>query len=372
MTAIAAADGKRGCGGGIGTLARGCDGAGGGTRGCEVGCDGGGSGARGSDDGRGFDSGLICCCAAAERAWLRDALSDDTDGGRTRRPVVDLKPSPGVVSGRGTAMPESDVAQHVLEQRRQLVRRLHALVVGREAAPHDRAHRLREVRRQLVDRLRRHGADVDDERGEAVAFVWPGAGEALEHHHAERPDVRARVGRGRRARLLRAHVPRRAEDRAGARGHVVAGELADAEVEHLREREAGRAVLVQEHVRRLDVAVDDADGVRRGERLRRVEQDREEVLHADRRIGVERVAEGHPVEQLHDEVEDAVVHLPDVEHVDDVRVVDLRRGARLAREALARVLVRGRVRVHELDREVAAGARVDRAPDLAHAADTEP
>ena len=53
---------------------------------------------------------------------------------------------------------------------------------------------------------------------------------------------------------------------------------------------------------------------------------------------------------------------------DDVRMVELRDGARLAPEALELVGVRGDLAVHELDRDLALEHRVEGAIDRRHAA----
>src|SRR6185295_18991707 len=58
--------------------------------------------------------------------------------------------------------------------------------------------------------------DLPDDVRRRVAVEGPPAGEALAEHAAQGPDVRALVDRP-PARLLRAHVGDRAEDRAGRR-----------------------------------------------------------------------------------------------------------------------------------------------------------
>ncbi len=195
-----------------------------------------------------------------------------------------------------------------------------------------------------------------------------------EEDDAAGPEIGAPVEPGASARLLRAHVARRAED--GARGRLAglgaAVELGDAEVEDLGDRDARDAIAVEEDVLGLDVAVDDARGVRGAERVDHVMHHCQEIADGERRIAGEGVVEGQAREQLHHEVGGVLVVLADVEDVDDARVVDLRGDARLAGEAVARERRGGDVRVHELDRELAAGAEVRRAPHLAHAAEAEP
>ncbi len=60
--------------------------------------------------------------------------------------------------------------------------------------------------------------------------------------------------------------------------------------------------------------------------------------------------------------------LAGVDDADDVRMVELRDGARLAAEALELVRVRGDLAVHELDRDLALQHRVEGAIDGRHAA----
>ena len=91
-----------------------------------------------------------------------------------------------------------------------------------------------------------------------------------------------------------------------------------------------------EQVRRLEVAVDDAGGVRLGERLARLE----DVARTASSTGsapsrAMSCAEVAPLEVLHDDVRHAVVSsVPDVDDARDVLALHLRGDARLAEEAL--------------------------------------
>ena len=77
------------------------------------------------------------------------------------------------------------------------------------------------------------------------------AREGLPEHHAERPEVRARVD-GERPNLLRGHVRDLALDLAGAGETDVRGALGDAEIEELHAAVAG-----DENIVRGDVAMDE-------------------------------------------------------------------------------------------------------------------
>ena len=113
---------------------------------------------------------------------------------------------------------------------------------------------------------------------------------------------------------------------------VVAREVRDAEVGQLRRRARGARPVGDDHVLRLDVAVDDAAPVRVLERVGQREADAQDVAVrqlAGRRERVERA----PAHELGDEVAGLGV-LAGVEHGDDARVVEPRGGERLARRAL--------------------------------------
>ena len=129
-------------------------------------------------------------------------------------------------------------------------------------------------------RLLRH--DADDEVGDIVAGKGALAGEHLEEHAAERPDVGAFVDRL-ALRLLRAHVGGGPDDHAqpaGHRGHrrrqrrvrraLVGHRLGEAEIEDL-DAVVGREL----DVGRLQVAMDDPLLVRRVERLGDLRRDRQ-------------------------------------------------------------------------------------------------
>ena len=136
----------------------------------------------------------------------------------------------------------------------------------------------------------------------------------------------------------------------------------EAEVEHLHV-----AVGADHDVFGLDVAVDDAGGVRRGQRARHLPPDvnrrRERLRALDER------PQRPPVDELLDDEELAVRRLADFVDGDDVGVVEGRGRARLAQEALdqASDLRRGPCRI-----SLTATGRFSRvsnaAEHLAHAA----
>ena len=186
--------------------------------------------------------------------------------------------------------------------------------------------------------------------------------------YSTQPSAYTPRGRGRVAgRLLGAHVRGRAEHGAGP-GHqrVLGLEPRDAEV-----GEQHAAVLRDEHVRRLDVAVDDAGLVRGGECVG------EQRAHARRDLGEHRAAPLELAEQRlaadqlhHDErrIVAVVAVAADVVDAQDVRVLERGRGARLALESPHDLRPPREVREQHLDRDLAAQLAVARAEHRRHAA----
>ena len=124
------------------------------------------------------------------------------------------------------------------------------------------------------------------------------------------------------------------------------------------------AVAAEQDVRRLDVAMDDAGGMRMGEpgaRGRDGTQQRRVAEHPAAHRGAEVAA----VDELGDDV-DVVVVPGAVEQPDDVRVVEASRDLDLACRAAAE----GRVVRNRLDRDVAARLAVETPED--RAGPTEP
>ena len=131
-----------------------------------------------------------------------------------------------------------------------------------------------------------------------------------------------------------------------------------------------RALRVDHHVRRLDVAVDDAGVVRELERVAQLAHDAHRFLQVEALVRVEEVLEFLALDELHDEVGD-VAFLAEVVHLDDVRMVEPRDRLGLAHEAHRIVLGRILVEValeDGLDRDAAAEPRVDALVDDAHRA----
>ena len=124
----------------------------------------------------------------------------------------------------------------------------------------------------------------------------------------------------------------------------------DAEVQHLDEVRLAVA-RDEEDVLGLEIAVDDAGGVRGGQRAADLDRDLAGPVRVEAALVRQHVGEIDPVEVLHDEVGAAVVGRAEVHHVDDVGMADARGGARLAPEPLDQLLLRRVVRVQDLDRD---------------------
>jgi hypothetical protein len=139
--------------------------------------------------------------------------------------------------------------------------------------------------------------------------------------------------------LLRRHVRRRAEHGAVVRDGSPPSRVSrgDAEVEHLDDRWCPFAAIDEEHVRRLDVAMDDAERVRLGDAVARVCAPGERLAVRDASTRLEQPVEIRPLEILERQVRHPPlrgVEVPDVEQLADVRAREAHEDPRFAREAL--------------------------------------
>ncbi len=189
--------------------------------------------------------------------------------------------------------------------------------------------------------------------------------EHLVERDAEREEIRAPVDLAARE-LLGRHVRRRAEHHAGL-GLRRIGDARDAEVRHLH----GVALRLVHDVRGLDVAVDDAHGVRVAERIGDALDEGEDLVRREEVRLLRVLDEILALEVLHRDVAEVVL-LARVEDGDDVRVVEAPGRFRLAEEALLGVgeLVRLEFRRerHRLDRDDATDLRILAAIHDAHRA----
>ena len=190
------------------------------------------------------------------------------------------------------------------------------------------------------------------------------AREHLVGENAERVLIarRARLGA---VALLRAHVRRRADRRARLREVLRVDHARDAEVHHDR-----TPLAVHHDVRRLDVAMHHALAVRVVERAGNLRENRLRHRNRKRLVLREQVIERAAVDVLHHEVQEAVLLLHRMD-VDDVRMVELRRGARLGEEPVPHALTVREPRQHNLDGHAAVELQVLREKDGGHSAASE-
>ncbi len=184
----------------------------------------------------------------------------------------------------------------------------------------------------------------------------------------QRPQVGGRAA-ALAAQPFGSDVAGRADEQArlGDRGQIL--QPGDAEV-----GQHHPAVVGQEHVGRLHVAVLDAVGVRGGQRVQHPQPERRHPLRRPGALGGHRVLQVAALQQLHDDPGHAVVgeHVVDL---DDLRMAQLGGGLGLAGRALQRLLaLGGGERVGEpyfLDRDLAVEEFVVGVPDGPHASLTE-
>ena len=234
------------------------------------------------------------------------------------------------------------------------------------------------LRRPLGQRLANDAIDRRDDRGSAQGrrvFVDRGvdhvgdrlaaerrpAGEHLEEDRAGGEEIAAGID-GLTLDGLGRHVARRAHDHSGPRdvggraGRAVQLGTGQAEVEQLH------AVRRQEHVRRFEVAMDDAARVQRRERGQNLEADRDRLGHVQRTAS-QLLRQRLTLEQLHGDEQAAGV-FADLVNLTDVGMVDAGRRARFTPQPLARRLVAGERRASSSARPRARGVR--RAPRTPH------
>ena len=243
-----------------------------------------------------------------------------------------------------------------------------------EAATNDS----RELRRKRFERelgLRLLFQDRIQRFDLGIAPEGPASGQHLPEDDAEREDVGSAVDRL-PADLLGAHVAHGSGDHSGLRGdrapsrfvlHRAAERfvpLRQPEVEN--SREAGGC---DHDVLGLDVAVDDALFVRRGESVRDFSGDLRRLPWTNRSARKPR-SERLSRDELGDGIPNALL-LPDIEKRHDVRVRQRGNGSGLLLEPADALRIRGKRRGENLDRDFPTEARVAGAVDLAHASPTE-
>jgi hypothetical protein len=279
------------------------------------------------------------------------------------------------------AVPLAQVRGHVADG---LIARL--AILG-QAALDDALQLRRRGRRELSERGRILVKDLVQRVDERLGLERPRVRNGLVQDAAEREDVGARVERL-AGDLLGGHVPRRAEKLAvrgeGAEGGGVGadriprgvGQLGQAEVDDLRV-----AVLGDQDVVGLEIAVNDPGAVRFAESVRDLGQDFDRA--AERETVLQRLAQRLALDQLHGDVvhfgpalralaDRLYVHdrlgVSDLVNADDVRVAESRGRARFVGEAADALPVAGQIGREDFEGNVAAQRAVVGAVDVAHRA----
>ena len=127
------------------------------------------------------------------------------------------------------------------------------------------------------------------------------------------------------------------------------------------------ALLVEQDVRRLHVAVDEPLRVRGVERVGDLRGDRDRARRLERALATQQRLQVGPVDVAHRD-EEAAVGLARLVDRDDVRVVEARGEPRLAEHPLAEPFVVGEALAQQLQGDRALEPHVERAVHLAHAA----
>jgi hypothetical protein len=216
-------------------------------------------------------------------------------------------------------------------------------------------HRRRVVQHRLGDRRQRFSRERRT------------PGQHLEQDHPRGKQIRALVHRVAQ-QLFRCRVPRRTDEHARGRDRrrrlflQQGRRTGESEVEHLH------ASFGDEHVRRLEIAMDDAPPVQHGQRIDDGNGDPQRFGGGHGDAGEAR-GQRLAVDQLHGD-ERLIVPLAELEDLTDQRVRDARRDPRLALEAQARRGI-GVVVPQHLQRDVASQTLVFREVHDPHAASSE-
>ena len=141
-----------------------------------------------------------------------------------------------------------EVTLHLPQIKRQLVRRLVALVsILGQCPQHNRFQLRRKHRQKILERRRWLARDLQQRRGRAFPFKGQMARHHLVKHNPRRKQIRPPIHRL-PVHLLGRHVIQRPNNLRRALGDVLISHLGDSEIEDL-----DAAILAQHDVRRFDI-----------------------------------------------------------------------------------------------------------------------
>ena len=236
--------------------------------------------------------------------------------------------------------------------------------VLRERAHHDRVEVVGDLGPELRRGIRHDREVLHRDLHRRVAGERHLPGEHLVEDDPERVQVGTLVDRL-PACLLRREVLRRPDDRARL-GHLGGAAPRDPEVGHLHV-----PVRADDHVVRLDVAVDDLVPVRFGERAQDLPRELDRRQRRSGPLADEQLLERRPVEVLHRDVVGAV-DLAAVVDPDDVRMVQPGGVPRLPFESLDELVVARVALVQDLQRDLPPELLVLGQVHVGHPARAEP
>jgi len=235
------------------------------------------------------------------------------------------------------------------------------------------------LRIQAANRRRNSRENRLDDRASRFAAKRRPARRHFVQQKPQRENVGARIEIV-AANMLRRHVSGSAADDADDRNaflsrfrrgivrresqSVLGNKFGQAEIEHLR-----LPALRDENVRRFDVAMNDALGVRGVDGVRDLNPEVENLFDRDR-VTVQVLAQRFAVDELHRD-ERRVVLLADVVDRADARMVQCGRGQRFAAKALQCLRILRHAVGQELQRDRALQPRIGRLVDDTHSSSTE-
>ena len=269
--------------------------------------------------------------------------------------------------------PNAKVLEHFSQRRLHLSRKLKALF-GRLG---ERLHRelgqaVRDLPVRALDaRVGNRIVDMpQDDASRGVIDVRKVADHELVEHHAKRVQVAATVDRI-AAALLGRHVIWGAANEAGFGDRtLLAHDRGKTEVDDFHEVLA-RTKRTKNDVFRLEIAVHDAELVCLAERVERVDEDVAHALERERTFLVHDQGQVLAAQELHRQIENAVVRPSEIDDADAVGMVEPARCTCFLIEPRDGLLVTEQMRVDHLDSDGSAERRLFGLVDSTHPADAD-